>query len=804
MTVAMNTLTQETEIGTEVLCYHCGQQCDDVRWEDDKPFCCTGCQAVFEILQRSDLCDYYSLDDVDHPSLRHRVDGSFQYLDDEKIRQRLLSFDSDQFAKVKFHIPAIHCISCIWLLENLQKIEGGILRAEVDFTRRNVTIDFKPDEVKLSSLAGLLSTLGYEPKITLAGNDYPDTNNVDRGLVYKLAIAGFCFGNVMLFSFPEYLGLDSSDRVLSRIFSLLNIALSLPVLLYSASGYFKAAALSFRQRRINIDVPIAAGLIALFSRSVFDIITASGPGYLDSFTGLVFFLLIGRWFQSKTYESLAFDRDFKSYFPLAIQKWFDDDWKPVLINELEEGDKIRVRNMEIVPADSELLDTNTYVDYSFVTGESRPVLVMKGQTTYAGGRLVGAPALFRVVKRTSQSQLTELWNNDVFRKNAPSRYQEIIDRAARVFTWAVMGIAAVTALYWQIQNPAQMWLVLTSVLMVACPCALALAAPFTYGTMLRAFGRNQFYLKNAQVIEKLSTIDAVVFDKTGTITYGSTPEVSFSGVLTPPEWRAVKLITGASTHPLSSIISRSISGDVSDTIESFREIAGRGIMGEINNLRIQIGSSALVGVIPVVEQEGSTVYVSIDGDVKGYFVIRTSVRRDMKYMLDRLAKKCVALLSGDNDSDKHLMSTLFTPSVELLFNQTPRDKLAFVRELQKKGKHVMMVGDGLNDSGALKQSDVGIAITDDTGVFTPACDGILAGEEVNMLDTFLALSKQSVVILKTAFGISFLYNAIALSFAVTGNLTPIVAAVLMPLSSISVVAFSSAAVNYSVNKKIKK
>jgi Cu+-exporting ATPase len=243
---------------------------------------------------------------------------------------------------------------------------------------------------------------------------------------------------------------------------------------------------------------------------------------------------------------------------------------------------------------------------------------------------------------------------------------------------------------------------------------------------------------------------------------------------------------------------------VSDTIESFREIAGRGIMGEINNLRIQIGSSALVGVIPVVEQEGSTVYVSIDGDVKGYFVIRTSVRRDMKYMLDRLAKKCVALLSGDNDSDKHLMSTLFTPSVELLFNQTPRDKLAFVRELQKKGKHVMMVGDGLNDSGALKQSDVGIAITDDTGVFTPACDGILAGEEVNMLDTFLALSKQSVVILKTAFGISFLYNAIALSFAVTGNLTPIVAAVLMPLSSISVVAFSSAAVNYSVNKKIKK
>ncbi|MDH4090864.1 MAG: heavy metal translocating P-type ATPase metal-binding domain-containing protein [Cyclobacteriaceae bacterium] len=788
-------------VGTELKCYHCGQRCDETRWLEEKPFCCYGCQTVFEILQTNDLCAYYDLDSLPGTSLKDVEVNSFQYLDDPKIRQKVLTFDSDNFARVTFNIPAIHCISCIWLLENLQRIEKSILRAEVNFARKTVTIDFTPSAISLSKVAGILGSLGYAPQINLDADDVPKPG-IDRSLISKLSIAGFCFGNVMLFSFPEYLGIDHADQNLMRFFSWLNFALALPVLFYSASAYFKSAANSFKQGQINIDVPIAAGLLALFLRSSYDIITATGPGYLDSFTGLVFFLLIGRWFQGKTYESLAFDRDFKSYFPLATQKLIADEWKPVVIYALAEGDRMRIRNMEIIPADCTLLDDLAFIDYSFVTGESKPVKAKAGDAVYAGGRLVGRPAEFRVDEKTSQSQLTGLWNNEAFRKVTVSKYQKIIDQAARIFTWSVLGIAIITAAYWHVTNPSQMWLVLTSVLMVACPCALALAAPFTYGSMLRVFGRNQFYLKHADIIEKLASINAVVFDKTGTVTYGKRPDVAFSGLLSSEDFSDVKVLTSASTHPLSILITKAIAGVFSENLSEFREVPGKGIQGLVNGKFLQVGSSEFVGCDAMPDLNASYVFVAINGELRGYFSIRVSVRAYIKNMVDRLGTKCVALLSGDNASDKANMKMLFNPAAELVFNQTPQDKLNFIRKLQQKGRRVLMVGDGLNDSGALKQSDVGIAVTDDTGIFTPACDGILQGDKMYVLDKFLDLARYSTVILKTAFVISFLYNAVALTFAVTGHLTPLVAAILMPLSSISVVGFSTLAVNYTAHKTL--
>ena len=793
---------EREDVITDLLCYHCGQSCDNACWIDEKPFCCYGCKTVFEILQTNDLCDYYTLDTASGNSLKDIAESSFSYLDESKIRKKILTFDSVAFAKVSFYIPSIHCISCIWLLENLQKIERGILFSEVNFAQKSVTINFKPEEIKLSRVAGLLASLGYTPKITLE-TDGSSKPIIDRSLVLKLSVAGFCFGNIMLFSFPEYLGLDHSDPYLMRLFSWLNLGLSLPVFLYSASDYFTSASKSFRQKQINIDVPIAAGLLALFLRSSYDIITASGPGYLDSFTGLVFFLLIGRWFQSKTYETLSFDRDFKSYFPLAVQKQVGEVWKPVVTYDLQPNDVIKIRNMEIIPADCTLLDDHAYVDYSFVTGESRPVKAKQGDSIYAGGRLIGQPITFRVEKKTSQSQLTSLWNNEAFRKVSESQYQKIIDRAARRFTWIVMGIALLTAIYWQLTQPSQMWLVLTSVLMVACPCALALATPFTYGSMLRVFGRNQFYLKNADVIERLAGVNAVVFDKTGTVTHGQKPDVEFSGALTPEEFGAVKLLTSASTHPLSELVAKTIHEHLSDKISEFKEVPGKGIQGTVQGKLFKVGSAEFVGFRHVINPNTSYVFVAIDGEVRGYFSICVAIRKNMKSMLNRLGKKCVALLSGDNEADHVKMASLFEPTVQLLFNQSPHDKLEFVRDLQEDRRTVLMVGDGLNDSGALKQSDVGIAVTDNTGIFTPACDGILHGDKLDYLDQFLSLAKSSTIILKAAFIISFLYNAVALSFAVTGNLTPLVAAILMPVSSISVVGFSTLAVNFVASRKLR-
>jgi P-type Cu+ transporter len=792
-------LADENQVISELKCYHCGQRCEETLWLSDKPFCCYGCKTVFEILSANDLCEYYNFDKNPGVQLKKVSDETFAYLDEKDIRRKVIEFDSETFSRVRFYTPAIHCVSCIWLLENLQKLDNGILKSEVNFARKSVVIDFHPERIKLSTIATLLSQVGYVPQINLEKEKTKKTNNTS--LVLKLAVAGFCFGNVMLFSFPEYLGLDHADEGLKQAFSWLNMLLSIPPLLYSGFDYFTSASKSFKQKQINIDVPIAAGLLALFLRSAWDITTGFGPGYLDSFTGLIFFLLIGRWFQSKTYESLAFDRDFKSYFPLAVQKMTNQGWKPVVIYDLKKSDKINIRNMEIIPADCILLDDNAYIDYSFVTGESKPVKVKQTELVYAGGRLIGQPVTFAVERKTSQSHLTRLWNHEAFRKTEESSYQKIIDRAARRFTWIVMGIALITAIYWYLVDPSKMWLIITSVLMVACPCALALAAPFTYGTMLRVFGRHQFYLKNADVIERLASIDTVVFDKTGTVTNGQTPEIKFSGTLTQAESGWVKLLTSYSTHPLSSLITKSIAVTTSSQVQDFKEFPGKGIEAKVEGNLVRIGSAIFTEYSAKPESISSTVFVSINGEVRGYYIISTSVRENVKGMINRLGKKCVAMLSGDNEGERSKMETVFNSSVQLLFNQSPHDKLEYINNLQKQDKKVLMVGDGLNDSGALKQSDVGIVVTDDTGIFTPACDGILQGDRIHSLDKFVELAKSSAVILKTGFLISFMYNAIALSFAVSGHLTPLTAAILMPISSISVVSFSSLAVNYVSSRK---
>ncbi len=793
-------MVAQAQVDEKIMCYHCGQPCDETLWLDDKSFCCYGCRTVFEILSANQLCEYYALDRNPGLQLKDADPEAFQYLDEADIRKRILEFDSETFARATFHIPSIHCVSCIWLLENLHKIDKGIIRSEVNFVQKKATIGFNPEKIRLSAVARLLTSLGYLPAISL-DSETPAQPQTDPSLVLKMAVAGFCFGNVMLFSFPEYLGIDDSERSLIRIFAWLNLALSVPVFFYSGWDYVRSAAKSFRQKQINIDVPIAVGLIALFFRSTYDIVTSTGPGYFDSFTGLVFFLLIGRWFQSKTYKSLAFNRDFRSYFPLAVNRLDKLEFKPVVIYKLKRNDIILIRNMEIIPADSILMDNTAFIDYSFVTGESRPVTVKQGDLVYAGGRLIGTPVQFIVEKKTSQSHLTSLWNHDAFRKMEESKFQKVIDRAARGFTWAVLGIAIITAVYWQLTQPSEMWLVLTSVLMVACPCALALAAPFTFGTMLRVFGRHNLYLKNADVIERMAGIDAIIFDKTGTVTHGKDPRIGIHGAFNHQELAAIKVLTGYSTHPLSKLITRHLDFPPVD-VNDFKEIPAKGIEGVVQNQLFRIGSAAFTESPPGDSPEASQVFVSIDGTPRGHFAIKTTVRENISAMVSRLGRKCHALLSGDRDSGWQEMRKLFSGHVELMFNQSPEEKLHYIKNLQQKGKKVLMAGDGLNDAGALKQSDVGIAISDDSGVFTPASDGILYGNNLQFLDKFLALARSSTNIVKAGFAISFVYNAIALSFAVSGHLTPLVAAVLMPISSISVVSFTTLAVNFTARKKL--
>lgn len=786
-------------------CYHCGEQCLDVQIDyDDRAFCCEGCKTVYEILNSNGLCQYYEIDENAGISLKGKREAGFAYLDDPEVVEQLVDYTDAKQTKVTFHLPQIHCASCIWLLENLYKLNDGVQASSVNFLKKEIHINFDNELTNLRSVVELLASIGYEPAINLSSLDGENRPVINRSFFYKLGVAGFAFGNIMLLSFPEYLGLDHlTNPFFFQLFGYLNILLALPVVFYSGQDYLRSAWQGLRQRMLNIDVPISLGILSLFGRSLFEILTQTGAGYLDSLAGLVFFLLIGRWFQQRTYHNLSFERDYKSYFPIAARLKTPDGEQSVSLNKLNPGDNIIIKHQELIPADSILLKGTAQIDYSFVTGESEPVEKKVGDKIYAGGRQMGAPVELTVSRKVSQSYLTQLWNDEAFTKKVESKTSQLADQVGKVFTVIILIIAFSTLAYWIPRDLSIAINAFTAVLIIACPCAVALAIPFIFGNVVRLLGRHQFYLKNTSVIESLKNVQAVVFDKTGTITNRLQGEAIFKGApLSQKETHMIRALVHPSSHPISLQIFQALSGrgngqELMD-LQQWQEEIGKGVQGTFNQTRIKLGSKAFMDTPLQAEcQQDEGVYLQIGNELRGYFLIQNNLRSGVAQVLDFFKQRAsLFLLSGDNNREAPLLSPLFGKEGKLLFRQSPQDKLNFVKQLQKDQQKVLMLGDGLNDAGALKQSDVGIVITEDTNNFTPACDAILLGEQFQRLPIFVRFARLSIRLVFMAYGFAFIYNVIGLSFAVQGALSPIVAAILMPLSSISIVLFGMLSSNW--------
>jgi len=790
----------------KVICYHCGDECrGEIIESDGKTFCCEGCKLVHELLAENNLCTYYQLSD--HPGNKPpeiQNNKRFAWLDDEGVIKQLITFAEGDTAVVSFSIPKIHCASCIWLLENLHKIEKGIVSARVNFLEKQATITYNRREISLRQIVEILNRIGYEPELHLNDLKKKAAKKIDRNLIFKIGVAGFCFGNIMMLTFPEYLsGVSRIEPELKQFFSYLAFLLALPVFFFSAGDYFVNSWKSARSGYFSIDLPIALGLTAMLIRSSYEIFSGTGPGYFDSMTGLVFFLLTGRFFQSLTYRSMSFERDYKSYFPIAVavRKNGEEIYTP--ISKLHEGEKIVIHSEELIPADAILLNGTANIDYSFVTGESLPVPKRIGELIYAGGKQKGSSIELQVHKTVEQSYLTQLWNHDTFQKSGQKNISKLADVISKYFTITIILIAAATFVYWMQTDIHRALLSFTAILIIACPCALAITVPFTFGNIMRLLGRNNFFLKNSSAIETIAKVDTIIFDKTGTVTQQNVDRVQWEGTpLTNYQQQLVSAIASQSIHPFSKLVSDYLPRERRLSIADFREQAGLGVEGTIDHIHVKLGSKEFVkhNHQPVAADQ-SRVYVSVNDHFLGWFRINNVIREGLKNQIDSLQSDYdLFLVSGDSSSDKLAMQSVFPKKDQLLFYQMPSQKLQFVQQLQQAGKKVMMIGDGLNDAGALQQSEVGVAVADDLYQFSPACDVIMKGSEFNRLDKFIRFCRSGINIVWLTFCISLLYNVVGIYFAVRGELSPMVAAILMPLSSFSVILITTLATRWKARQ----
>lgn len=797
MEVHLCCLMPEEEVNIQSRCYHCGSACEeDVKVHDEKQFCCSGCLAVHSILMQNSMGDYYQMENF--PGVKSQGNTTFDFADNPEIVKAYIDFQNDTITQIKLKVPAIHCSSCIWLLENLHQLNDGILQVRVNFQEQEAQLTFKHEIVTVREVLELLDKIGYTPDLAEVGGKKDKRKSK---LIKQLAFAGFAFGNIMLFSFPDYFGLvTSEDHSYGKVFSYLNFLISIPLVLYSGKDYLKTAYESIRMKTVHIYVPVSIGILALFCWSSYAVLSGIGPGYFDSLAGLLFFLLIGKWLQEYTNKKLIFDRKYESYFPLSVQLLVDGEEEIVPLHSLEKGDRIRVRKGELIPADGHLFSGVGQIDYSFVTGESVPEHRELGEMVFAGGRQLAQAIEIEITSKVKESKLVSLWYNES-PKELKTGASKLIDSTSKVFTITLLTIAALTFLFWVNIDLNKAIFSTVSVLIVACPCALALAYPFATGTAKRLLARSAYYLKNAEVIERLSGINTVIFDKTGTLTQTTHYKLNYYGKsLSNEEKSMIRSLANESDHPYSKSISKHWAEHPIVEMDSFKEVPGKGMEGWVKDTWIKLGSESHVFLDTYSSHKEYQVYISINGNYVGAFDFNASYYPFIKPLLASLKNSfALHLCTGDSKKEEAYLKNEYAFD-SMKFKAEPMQKVEYIKSLNEEGS-TLYLGDGLNDAGALLNADVGVAVTKSLIHFTPASDIITKNENLPLLPQVLSYSKDVMHTVKVGIIVSALYNVVGLYFAVQGMLSPLIAAIIMPISSITTVILMTGLTHFYAKRK---
>lgn len=795
-----------------VPCAHCGLPAPPARSipeEHDPPaFCCPGCRSVYAILREAGLSDFYALRDElgVQPSAREPPGG--ERSTDAALAARYAHLDDPTFlathgarpGSIELRVTGLHCAACVWVLERLPRALDGVLGARVDFGAERLHLRWDPDRISLSSIAAFVDQLGY-PLHVVAGEADLEHRRRRRREIWRLVVTGALAGNVMLASFALYAGeLGSMDVGFVSLFEWLGLVLSLPAVTWGALPFYRGAWAGLRMRMLHMDLPISLGIAAGFVASAWGTVSGSGHIYYDTVTILVFLLLVGRYLQGWGQRRLMTRTEMlHALIPGSARRRTDRAWQTVYVGHLGVGDRVRVDAGEVMPIDGVVRRGSSFADLGMLTGESRPLPVGVGSRVFAGTRVVGAPIEVEVEACGESTRIGKIVRR-LSQHDALAPMVRLADRISGWFVAAVLTAAAAGGLAWWTVEPGRVFEVVVSLLVVSCPCALGLATPMALTVARARAARRGLLLRSTAALETLARVRTVVLDKTGTVTEGALQVVS-ARVEDPELVSWIAALERRSAHPIGRALmcwaGQESPGHGWPLATDVREYAGRGMEGVVLGRRIRVGSPSWIDphgsslrpatLEGLAEQILTPVLVEVDGSVVGVLGLGDRIRDEAPAVLQRLraqAKKLV-LASGDHVEVVASVARALDLS-RAMGDLSPEGKA----ELVRRNRPVAMVGDGINDTLALEQADVGIAVRGGAEAALQVADVYLSRSDLGALAELFEGSARTLAVIRRNLTFSLIYNLVFASLALAGEVTPLSAAILMPLSSLTVIASS--------------
>ena len=806
-------------------CAHCGLPVPPGLLEPaaEHQFCCNGCRTAYQVIHEAGLERYYRLRaDTDAPEQPATTSGAgFADLDDPALLELYASSEPDGDRAIELYLEGVHCAACVWLVERLPAVVDGVRECRLDLGRSVATVRWDPATVPLSTAARFLDRIGYRPHPFRGREARELERREERAMLLRLGVAGAIAGNVMLLAFALYGGaFHGIEPVYARLFRVVSALLATPAVAWCALPFLRGAWGALATRRAHMDLPIAVGLLAGYLGGVVNTIRGTGEVYFDSVTVLVFLLLAGRHLQRRQQRRAARAAELLAALTPTAARLIDGETvREVAVAALAAGDLVEVRPGESIPVDGVVEAGRSTVDRSLLTGESVPEPVAPGAPVHAGTSNVLAPLRVRVGRTGAETRLGRLMTlvEDAARRRAP--VVRLADRLSGVFVTVVLGLAVVTLIGWSLRDPAHALEHTIALLIVACPCALGLATPLAVAAAIGRAASAGILIKGGDALEALARPGHIVLDKTGTLTEGRLRLVEWHGdeTLRP----LVATVEAQVAHPVAAALAAglAIPDSPTPTVTDLALHGGRGVTARCDGVDLVVGSPPFVlaqaadpgdhwqiEARTLAEAGMTPVLVAAHGEVRAAAGLSDPLCPEAAAAVGALLAGgwTVEVLSGDAPATvEATVRSLGLDGVTARGGTTPEAKAERIRELAERGP-VVMVGDGVNDAAALAGATVGVAVHGGAEAAMAAADVYLTTPGLAGLEELLEGAAKTMAVIRRNIAFSLVYNVVAVGLAMAGLMHPIAAALLMPASSLTVVASSYRARTFGGRKQLNR